>query len=59
MIGPAVAIALSIICMYLCGRIADHRGRSIKAWVWLAAILGPIALVLVALLPSQRKELAV
>ena len=56
MISRVVVLVLAIACCYLCGRIAEHRGRSIKAWVWLGAILGPLALILVATLPPPGRE---
>src|SRR5262245_61481283 len=37
-----------VVCCFLCGWIAELRGRSIKAWVWLGAVFGPPALLLVA-----------
>ena len=56
MMWRAVVIVLAIACCYLCGRLAGHRGRSIRAWVWLGAIFGPLALLLVAALaPVGRK----
>jgi MFS family permease len=42
----------SIGSMYLAGRIAERRGRSFKIWAWIAAIIGPLALPLVFLLPD-------
>ncbi len=53
MISGAVWIALAAACCFVCGRIAESRGRSIKAWVWLGAIFGPIALLAVSLLPAR------
>ncbi len=41
-----------IISMYLAGRIAERRGRSVKIWAWVAAIIGPLALPLVFLFPN-------
>jgi hypothetical protein len=40
MMSRVVVLVPAIACCYLCGRIAEHRGRSIKAWVWLGAIFG-------------------
>jgi len=57
MIGLTVAIALSIGWIYLCGRIAEQHSRSIKLWLWLGTIFGPLALVLVRLLPPRRAEI--
>jgi hypothetical protein len=56
MMWPAVVVVLAIVCCYLCGRVAGHRGRSIRVWVWLGAIFGPFALLLVATLPPHGKE---
>ena len=42
----------SIGSMYLAGRIAERRGRSFKIWAWIAAIIGPLALPLVFLIPT-------
>ena len=56
MMWPAVVVVLAIVCCYLCGRIAGRRGRSIQAWVWLGAIFGPFALLLVVTLPLHGKE---
>jgi hypothetical protein len=44
MMWRVVVIALVVACCYLCGHIAERRGRSIRAWVWLGAIFGPVAL---------------
>ena len=41
-----------IISMYLAGRIAGRRGRSVEIWVGVAAIIGPLALPLVFLFPN-------
>jgi hypothetical protein len=43
--------------MVLAGRMAHARRRSIKAWVWVAAIVGPIgplALYLLAISPTRH-----
>jgi hypothetical protein len=42
---------LSFACIPLSGWIAEHRGRSIKLWCWMGFIFGPIAPLVVALLP--------
>jgi hypothetical protein len=56
MMWSAAVVVLATVCCYLCGRIAEHRGRSIKAWVWLGAIFGPLALLLIAGLPPHGRE---
>jgi MFS family permease len=39
-------------CIPLSGWIAERRGRPIKLWCWMGFILGPIAPLVVALLPA-------
>jgi MFS family permease len=53
----AIVLALMAICAYVSGHIAERRGRSVKLWIWLGALFGPLALV-VALLPPRRRRLA-
>ena len=52
MIGLAVALLLLVPFTLLSGWIAGRRGHSTKLWYWLGAILGPIALLAIALLPT-------
>jgi hypothetical protein len=54
----AAVFILSVGCIYLCGQLAERRGRPPKLGLWLGIVLGPIALAWVAML-SPRKELAV
>ena len=49
-----VTLVAFIGSMYLAGRIAERRGRSVKNWAWTAAIIGPLALPLVFLFPNLR-----
>jgi len=52
MIGFIVLLLLNVASIPLSGWIAERRGRSIKLWCWMGAIFGPIAPLVVALLPS-------
>lgn len=45
-------VFLVVACMALSGWIAERRGRSVKLWCWMAFIFGPVAALVVALLPS-------
>jgi uncharacterized membrane protein YdcZ (DUF606 family) len=45
------ALLLTVVFTLLSGWIAERRNRSTKLWYWLGAILGPIALFAIALLP--------
>jgi hypothetical protein len=47
-------LVLSVACCHLCGKIAEHRERSTKAWVWHGVIFGPLTLLVVAALPSRH-----
>ena len=55
-IGASIMDAITLVAfigsMYLAGRIAARRGRSVKIWAWTAAIIGPLALPLVLLFPN-------
>jgi hypothetical protein len=51
MIGYVVLLLLLWACIPLSGWIAERRGRSIKLWCWMGFIFGPIAPLVVALLP--------
>jgi hypothetical protein len=42
-------------CIPLSGWIAERRGRSIKLWCWMGFIFGPIAPLVVALLPPASE----
>jgi hypothetical protein len=45
-----VTVVVSIASMLLAGRMARARHRSIKAWVWAAAIVGPFGPMVLYLL---------
>ncbi len=51
-------ISVTVVSMYLAGRVAERRGRSVKAWLWLAALAGPVALVVLLFLPPVREQAA-
>jgi len=49
-------VATLLLCVafaHFSGLIAERRGRSVRAWVWLGAVFGPLALVVVALMPPR------
>lgn len=48
----AIALVVFIGSIYVAGRVAEHRGRSVKTWAWTAAMIGPLALPLVFLFPN-------
>jgi MFS family permease len=50
----ALVFAGAVYSIYLAGRIAERRGRSFKTWASIAAILGPLALPLLLLLPKLQ-----
>ena len=52
----AVTLIIFVASIYLAGRIAERRGRSFTVWAWIAALIGPLALPLVFLLPNLRSE---
>jgi hypothetical protein len=48
----AITLVALIGSMYLAGRIAERRGRGVKMWAWIAAIIGPLAPPMVFLFPN-------
>lgn len=57
--GVIIWTLLTIGCLYsvyLAGHIAERRGRSFKAWAWIAVIIGPLALPLVYLFPDLHRR---
>lgn len=51
-----VVFAVSIWIAWLTIQTARRRGRSVRAWMWLAILFGPFAWLAVVLLPSIRKN---
>jgi hypothetical protein len=47
---------LNIVIALLTVQTAERRGRSVKAWMWLGLVFGPLAWLTVALLPAIQKE---
>jgi hypothetical protein len=45
----------AIASIYFAGVLAERRGRSVKRWAWIAAIVGPLAFV-VFLLPDRKND---
>jgi hypothetical protein len=50
----AIFIAIAVLSILAAGELAKRRGRSIKAWAWTGAIIGPLAIPLLLLLPSAQ-----
>jgi hypothetical protein len=48
----AITLVAFIGSMILAGQIAGRRGRSVKSWAWIAAVIGPLALPLLFLFPN-------
>jgi hypothetical protein len=51
MVGAAAAVLSVVVCTFLSGWIAGQRGRSPRLWYWMGALFGPVAPVVVVLLP--------
>jgi hypothetical protein len=47
----ALLLLLSFACTALAAPLADNRGRSRRAWMWAGALLGPVPLLLLIMLP--------
>ena len=51
-----IALVAVIASMYFAGELAERRGRSVKTWLWIAAVIGPFALPLIFLFPNLRSQ---
>jgi len=49
-----VVLALTVVSVELARRLALYKGRERLAWMWSAALLGPLPLLVLAVLPSRR-----
>ena len=49
-------LAATVASVHLAGRMAEQRGRSFRAWAWIAAFIGPLALPLMLLFPNLRRK---
>ena len=52
----AITLVVFVASIYPAGRIAERRGRSFKAWAWIAVFIGPLALPLLFSLPNLHGE---
>jgi hypothetical protein len=50
----AIFIAIAVVSILVAGELATRRGRSFKTWAWTGAIIGPLAIPLLLLLPSRQ-----
>jgi len=53
MIAASVTVIVFVVSMLLSGRIAASRGRSMRAWRWIAAVFGPLAALAAWALPTK------
>jgi hypothetical protein len=50
-----VLFAVFVVFAFLTARIAERSGRSVKMWTGLAVVFGPLAWLVVLLLPTRRR----
>ena len=48
-----LGLAVTILCVFAAQALASRKGRSRMGWMWAAALLGPIPLVILLLLPAK------
>jgi hypothetical protein len=51
-----VNIIIAMICVDLARRMAIHRGRIARPWMWAAAFFGPFPLPILALLAKKPEN---
>jgi hypothetical protein len=52
----AMLLVLTILCARMAQQMAAYQNRSIRFWVWLGALTGPVAPMLLATLPKKIKQ---
>jgi hypothetical protein len=50
---PLIALCITFLAVYAAQILAIRKGRSRMGWMWAAALLGPIPLVILLVLPSK------
>ena len=48
-----LGLAVTFLCVFAAQALAIRKGRSRMGWMWAAALLGPIPLVILLLLPAK------
>jgi hypothetical protein len=51
----AVVLIVAAGSVLVAGELAKRRGRSFKIWAWIGAIIGPLAVPLLFLLPRMTR----
>lgn len=52
----ALFVAFMVLWVWLARRLAIGRNRPITLWMWLGALFGPFAVVVLALLPARPPD---
>lgn len=50
---PLIALGITFIAVYGAQVLAARKGRSRLGWMWTAALLGPIPLLILLVLPAK------
>jgi hypothetical protein len=50
---PLIALGITFVAVYAAQALARHKGRSRTGWMWAAALLGPIPVLILAVLPAK------
>ena len=48
-----LGLAVTVLCVFAAQALAIRKGRSRMGWMWAAALLGPIPLGILLLLPAK------
>jgi hypothetical protein len=51
--APFIALGVTFVAVYAAQMLAIRKGRSRIGWMWAAALLGPIPLLILLVLPSK------
>ena len=52
----AVMLVLTIMCARMAQQMAAYQNRTVRFWLWLGALTGPVAPMLLAVLPRKVRQ---
>jgi hypothetical protein len=52
----AMMSALTILCARMAQQMAAYQNRPVRFWLWLGAFTGPVAPMLLAILPRKIRQ---
>jgi len=52
----ALMLVLTVLCARMAQQMAAYQNRPVRFWLWLGALTGPVAPMLLAILPRKVRQ---